>query len=325
MDCRGSGASSVTVGLVVVLVATAACLAQSSASAPTRDEVRVKVDPEFVTVNADTRPVLRYRYAEVPFKPYIKELFTPRGVNVLLDSPPDHVHHHGLMYALAVNGVDFWAETQSAGKELDRGLEELTPESRAGGATAAFRQLLDWRAPDGKLLLQEQRTIRVLGTKEVAEADVTLLTWRTRLALPPGVAEATLSGNHYFGLGMRFVRAMDEEGTFLPAGNAVGEVFRGDERLTPARWCAYTAAVNGRAVTVAMFDHTANKRQPATWFTMKEPFAYLSATMQLHKEPLTLQAEKPIELRYGIALWDGPVDARRIDDTYRLWQTLESE
>ena len=54
--------------------------------------------------------MLQYRYGDVPFKPYVKELFTSSGINVLLDAPPDHLHHHGLMFACAVNNVDFWGE-----------------------------------------------------------------------------------------------------------------------------------------------------------------------------------------------------------------------
>ena len=46
---------------------------------------------------------------------YIKELFTPGGVQVLRDSPPDHKHHHGLMFAIGVDGVDFWGEETGAG------------------------------------------------------------------------------------------------------------------------------------------------------------------------------------------------------------------
>lgn len=316
---------SKTVGLVALVLATAECAAQVPASAPADAELRLRVEPQFVTVTVGERPVLRYRYAKTPFKPYIKELFTPAGVNVLLDSPPDHVHHRGLMFALAVNGVDFWSETDSSGKELHRELEPGAPDAAQRVVSAAFSETLDWQAPDGKLMLQEQRTIRVYGSREVAASNVTVLTWRTRLSLPPGVATGTLTGNHYFGLGMRFVPAMDKQGTFINAAKAAGEVFRGDERLTPARWCAYTAALDGQPVTVAMFDHPTNVRQPATWFTMKDPFAYLSATMQLHKEPLTLKADGPLHLRYGIALWDGAVSAERIDETFKLWLTLETK
>ncbi len=72
--------------------------------------LQVTVDANSIWVRAGPSPVLQYRYGDVPFKPYVKELFTPAGVNVLLDAPSDHLHHHALMFACAVNNVDFWGE-----------------------------------------------------------------------------------------------------------------------------------------------------------------------------------------------------------------------
>jgi hypothetical protein len=111
---------------------------------------------------------------------------------------------------------------------------------------------------------------------------------------------------------------MDPNGTFINANNAEGETVRGDERLTPSNWCAYTAQADGKPVTVAMFDDPANPH-PALWFTMHTPFAYLSATMNLWKEPLTVAAGQSATVRYGVALWDGPADRDTIASTYAWW------
>ena len=46
-------------------------------------------------------------------------------------------------------------------------------------------------------------------------------------------------------------------------------------------------------------------------FRMLDPFAYLSATLNLYKEPLEIVAGKPLELAYGVALWDGEIPAER--------------
>ena len=55
--------------------------------------------------------------ASQAFKPYIKELTSPKGVNPLRDNIPDHIHHHGLMFAVAVDDVNFWAEYKNCGRE----------------------------------------------------------------------------------------------------------------------------------------------------------------------------------------------------------------
>lgn len=300
-----------------VLAAAAACTAQQPASDPTRGRrpLKVSVEPEFIVVTHADRPLLRYRYEKGP-KPYFKELRTPAGVQFLLDSPPDHVHHRGLMYAVAVGGVDFWAEFENSGKQSNR---ECDAKIVAAGddEDVVIRQSVDWRSVEGKLMATERRSVRVHDGKTAAGA--TMLTWRTTLELPPGVPEAQLSGSHYFGLGLRFVRDMDKNGKFATSENDSGEVVRGAERLYSGRWCAYTAEADGKPITVAMFDAPENPR-PATWFTMAEPFAYLSATLKLHKEPMTLKSDRPLEVCYGIAAWDGRIDAARIDETCQMWR-----
>jgi hypothetical protein len=71
-----------------------------------------------------------------------------------------------------------------------------------------------------------------------------------------------------------------------------------------------------------MFDHPRNVRHPATWFTMTAPFAYLCATLNLHRQPLVLEADRGIHLVYGVAAWDGqPTDAQ-INALYQRWLKL---
>src|SRR4051794_4723093 len=51
-------------------------------------------------ISSGDRPVLVYAFATNQFKPYVRELYAANGLNVLLDGPADHLHHHGLMYAV---------------------------------------------------------------------------------------------------------------------------------------------------------------------------------------------------------------------------------
>ena len=124
---------------------------------------------------------------------------------------------------------------------------------------------------------------------------------------------------HYFGLGLRFVTSMDNVGQFFNATGQPGKTVRGTERLVRATWCAYTAPVDGKPVTVALFDHPDNARHPATWFTMTQSFAYIAATLNLSEQPLTLSADRPLRLRYGLALWDGEVSPDAVQQAYQQW------
>jgi hypothetical protein len=110
---------------------------------------------------------------------------------------------------------------------------------------------------------------------------------------------------------------MDRDGAFLCLAGGSTLTHRDEQRLVQAPWCAYTAAVNGKPVTMAMFHHPDNVR-PAAWFTMTRPFAYLSATLDLAK-PLTLSGDRPLVLRYGVALWDGKIAAEAIGAIFQAW------
>jgi len=275
---------------------------------------QITIDANNIWMHVGKSPVLQYRYGDVPFKPYVKELYTPDGLNVLLDAPADHLHHHGLMFAVAVDGLNFWEEAPTAGHQ-GRGSSPLTSIARhGGGPSAGFMVGIPWVDSTGaKRVLSEMRTIEVCGLDKLG---ATAVAWDSNLGIGKGQQSVTLSGSHYFGLGMRFVHAMDA-GEFFNADGKEGTIFRGEERLVRSDWCAYTAAIDGKPVTVAMFGCPANPRGQTVWFTMAKPFAYLSATLNLHEEPLVVSSGKPISLRYAVVAWDGRVDATKVGSAYR--------
>jgi hypothetical protein len=302
---------------------------------------QVVVDSNSITLHMDGRPVGRYRYSEVPFKPYLQELRTPSGINILRDSPFDHKHHHALMFAVAVEGVNFWEEKEGHGRQQHAGINGTFVGELGGTACAAFTERLAWMNGN-QVLLTETRTIRLMRDP-VGKA--TLLSWTAALQpweLGPRpssarLASVTLSGANYFGLGMRFLTSMDKSGRFINAEGGEGVPGTNDKR---SRWCAYSAEAEGKPVTVAIFDHPGNVRHPATWFTMLEPFSYLCVTLGLHHEPLKLSntATKPPQPRggppqepvvvpprpliYGVGLWDGRVEAEEIERLYQQWVSL---
>jgi hypothetical protein len=286
--------------------------------------IRIKRDASTVSIVADDRPILHYRYGDAPFKPYVKELFTPAGVQILRDSPHDHVHHRGLMFGIFVNGVDFWSERDVCGKQIHVALNAGQTNTGSDSGRVSFAQQLAWTPPDtNRPLLAELRTIDVHADPGLG---ATLLTWCTRLEPAEGAEEVRLTGTHYDGLGMRFVESMDRVGSFQYASGEPGPIVRGTERVTPCKWCAYTAPAGGKPVTVALFDHPDNARHPAGMFSMLRHFAYLSATPNVWKEPLALKRGKPLELCYGVAVWDGEVDGESIEGLYRKWlETAQPE
>jgi hypothetical protein len=271
------------------------------------------MDGNMVSVSDERGVMCSYQYGNVPFKPYVKELYTPGGINVLLDAPADHLHHHGLMFAVGVNGIDYWGETPGCGVQKHVRMGIFAHCSDEWG----FHEELRWVDPkSGAALVEENRRVFAHRT---SDGEGTLLTWESSFSMVNETEKVILDGRHYFGLGMRFVRQMDTTGVFVNSEGVEGKVYRGEERLLRARWCAYTAEVEGKGVTVAMFDSSKNPRHPATWFTMKIPFAYMAGTLALDEEPFVPEAGKELILRYGVVVWDGKVDTEKIEEAYREW------
>jgi hypothetical protein len=230
-----------------------------------------------------------------------------------VDSPPDHFHHHGLMFALNVDDTDFWTE-----KDIPNAGREEVVETIATPASDGFTQLLRWLATDGTPLLDESRRVRVRAEGKGADA-VHWLDWESVLTPAAGRDKVRLSGAHYFGLGMRFLPAWANHGEFIWSDAATPPA-TGGEKVTPADWCAVRCSIDGRPVTVLMLAHAANPR-PGEWFTMSQPFCYLSATLNLKNEPFTLAKGASWKLRYSIAMLSTPADRRRLADIAATWKS----
>jgi hypothetical protein len=307
-----AGAATVLSGGALAAESAAASSAGSSSS------VAIQKDDTSVLVACSGRTLMDYCLVANPAKPYVRRLYTPGGVNVLRDQVIDHKHHHGLMYAIGADGVNFWEETPGCGSEVPHKTCRVSTSTANGPARASLGQDLDWVGPKSPApILLERRTIVVGPSKD---GSATLLTWRSTFSAPPGRQSVKLGGSHYYGLGMRFPISMDKGGHFLYSADKKKAVpIHGDEQVMPASWSAYTASAEGKPVTVALFESPADARFPSPIFTMQTPFAYQSATLNLWKEPLLVQQGQPLDLRYGVALWDGQVEPAVVEAMYQQW------
>lgn len=291
---RNTGAIGVTITLLAVTTSASADLSNVS----TGGNWGLCPDHQQVAV--------LYVFGGVPFKPYVQEFKTPGGINVIRDAPSDHLHHHGLMFAIRANGINFWEEKPDSGKQ-----ERISGTDFPDGGEG-FIEKLRWEGPEkGSIQFDESRTLKAYPVD-----GVTLLSWQSALHGLDGKPAPNYHGTNYNGLGMRFLESMDKGGTFFNADGGTGVA---GTAIVKSKWCAYTASADGKPVTVAMFDHPTNERHPATWYTMDTPFAYLSATLALDKEPLQ---KIDLTLTYGVAAWDGTKTKEEVEEMYQRWLKL---
>ena len=319
---------SLSVGVLACLVfVSSVCSQEAKLALETKgNEIHCVVNGKPLFVYR-TSPASYEELGEKEYKTYLSELYTLEGRNILRDSPWDHVHHHSLMFAIAADDINFWEEfgKDKAGVQFGRflsyhGTSETSSDKNQRTTNATLSQKVDWYKPDKTIVLQEDRTIHFLGESDL---DATLLTWTSKFSTGPDRESVKLSGAHYYGLGMRFDETMDKNGKFFcdPDSTIAGDNVRGDEKKTPCKWMAYTAELHGKPVTVAVFDAPNNPR-PMSAFTMGESgqvFAYISATVDLEKEAITLEKDKPLTFKYGVAVWEGKKSTEEVQKVYRLW------
>ena len=254
------------------------------------------------------RPLLVYAFAADQFKPYVRALYTLRGENILRDAPADHLHHHGLMYAIRLNGVNFWEERESPGIEKSiRIVPQKVGRGQGGLPEASFTQLIHWVAFTNRevadstpsAFLIENRTLTLTVDERAGEVA---LVWDARFEVGKYTPKLQLHGANYNGLGLRLPESFNQVARFANSGNAP---YTGNntQNVIPADWTTASGAMEGRDVMVTLFGHSDNPAGRGRFFTMTEPFAYLAVTQGLDEKPLEYHAGDQFRLRYLLTVY----------------------
>lgn len=277
-----------------------------------------------IEVRFKEQKILVYAFASNQFKPYVRELYTVRGENITRDAPADHLHHHGLMYAIRINGTNFWEETGDAGvqKPIEL-LAYMSGKSPDGLPQAQFTQLIHWlasanrdaRKSESAALLVERRTLTVTVDEP---NDEVALRWDSAFQAGRGARKIVLHGSTYNGLGLRLPVTFDKVGVFQ---NSAGAPYAGRaQSLIPAKWTAVSGAVKGGEAMLAMFDSSRNARSPGIFFSMLDPFAYLSVTQGLEQAPMEYVSGAKFGLSYLVAVYSVKKPREFLEQRYERWE-----
>jgi hypothetical protein len=304
--------------LAVCLLATRSALA-----AETDFTDSLRSEQGLLDLSYKGRPLLVYAFGSQQYKPYVRELRNLRGDNVLLDAPPDHLHHHGLMYAIRVNGVNFWEERDQPGYEKSvKIVRPVFGKSATGLPEASFSQLIHWVA-DGSVvdtgkaaLLIEQRRLTV--TVDEARQEVALK-WHADFEVGPGASQVKLSGASYHGLGLRLPPAFNivaqhqnsERAAYPTQGT--GDVIR-------ARWASVSKPADDQAPTIALFGQGTPERGLPSFFSMVKPFTYLAVTEGLDKAPIEHASGDKFSLDYLVLVYGERKSPEFLEERYQQWK-----
>jgi hypothetical protein len=178
-----------------------------------------------------------------------------------------------------------------------------------------IHQTLHWVTPTNaflpetasEALLIEERTLTV--TVDETNREVALQ-WESVFEVGKNPGKIELDGATYHGLGMRFQKSLDPLAKhFFEGGEPDLRESRQD--VSPHAWEAVAFDVSSHPSTIALFGLPSNPAGEATYFSMKTPFAYLSATQNLSHKKITYTSGEKFTLRYLVAIYSElkPADA----------------
>jgi hypothetical protein len=280
-----------------------------------------------VTVEGQVFTKLRYNTFA---KPILWPLHGPGGVRMTRDWPmkpdtpgddQDHPHHKSVWFTHGdVNGVDFWSESEKAGRVVTTAVPraEIDPDGRA-----LIELKNEWRAPDGRVICTDATVIRcsLEGNARLIDYTITVAATHGRVTFGD-TKEGTMA------VRTRPELNVDRKNP-LAAGSArnreglIGKALWG----VKSAWVDYQAPVAGTIAGLALFDHPSNLRHPTTWHARDygliaaNPFGLHDFSKNQPKGAGThvIPEGQTTTWRYGIHLYQGLTKATTIDASWAAW------
>jgi hypothetical protein len=302
-----------------------------AATGPAPWVVRAITETNAVRLEVSGRPAFTYRTTPVPFPEgrvdltpafrrggYIHPVMTPSGAVVTDDYPVNHRHHHGIWFAWSQavfegRKTDTWNMGDQKGTVEFEGLDTTWSGAVHGGFRSRHRQV-DLTSGTPRVMLGETWNVRVFAggfpggrAAHVFDVDVTD---RCQSDAP-----VSLPKYRYGGIGFRGNWAWNGAGKmdFL---NSEGTTRRdrGDNAATVGRWAWMGGALGEGRAGLLVLGHPQNVHAPQPQrIHPDEPFLAMAPQQS---GPVEITAERPLTLRYRIAVFDGQPDAAEIE---RLW------
>ncbi|MBI3879482.1 MAG: PmoA family protein [Verrucomicrobia bacterium] len=297
-----------------------------------------------VRVDINGKLFTEYHYAGAR-RPYLYPIIGPTGAGMTRNWPlkegvageeTDHVHHKGLWYGhRSVNGYGFWEDVGKADAKLGQIKHDSFVHVRSGREAGELRSINKWVADDGKLVLTDDRTIRIQGRKEGPTLDFEIT------FTAPTTGDVVFGDDKDGAMATRITETMrlskpKEKGKktatpgdghiVLSTGARDGETWG-----KRAEWCDYSGPVEGKTVGIAIFDHPNNPRHPTWWHVRDYGLFAANPFGQAQFEKLDdkkagefkIVAGQSVTFRYRFFWHEGDEQQAKVADRYKeyVWQT----
>ncbi len=263
-------------------------------------------------------------------KPIFYPILGPGQISMTRDWPmkndtagesKDHPHHKSMWISHEISGIDFWSEKGGAVKN------ESVETNFAGDPLNVLRATSKWiKKSDGKPLLTDQTTywfggdqssrwINCLIQYHASHGEIEFDDTKEGLFAIRTHPDLRLTAKPKAGVQQVFGQAINSEGV-------TGKSIWGKQ----AKWVLYYGEIDGKPMSVAMYDHPTNLRHPTTWhardygLVTANPFGlhhFLgrpkgSGTFKVH-------SGKSLELRYGVEFFKGIANPVLIEQKYKFF------
>jgi hypothetical protein len=299
---------------LVLCLAAGACLS-----------AQVRFAPDEITVNVDGKPFTTFHYGSDAGKPFLAPLRSASGKIVTrrfpMENVPgesrDHLHHRGLWFSYDdVNGVKFWENDPSYTKGRIGRIVVRNAEWKDGDRSGTLTAAIEWRDPDGKVLLNENR-------KMVFDSDPKMRSIDFQITLT-AAEDVTFGDTKEGAFAIRLAENFTEKkgGKMIDADGRTGMANVWGKR---SNWVDYTAEVDGERLGVAIFDHPQNPRHPTYWHARDyglfalNPFGQKAFDPKQDESHWKLPAGKQIVFRWRVVIHPGDADAAHVADLYKAW------
>lgn len=270
-----------------------------------------------------------YFYKDVP-RPYFYPILGPGNLAMSRDWPMkdtpgeehDHKHHRSLWFAYGeINGIDFWSEDKQFGKTLHQKFLEIK-----SGPVGIIRSSNQWVSADGKVILTDDRTMRIHGESNPKVLDFSI-------TLRASAGEVTFGDTKEGMMAIRLAESMRlTHGKKPGQGRIINSegVRDGETWGKRADWVDYSGPVQGKTVGVALFDDPRNPRH-ATWWHVRDYGLFAANPFGVHdfeKKPahagdLKLPAGEALTFSYRFIFHEGDESQAGIASLYKKFAAGE--